>query len=568
VPGYYVVAGGQDEKLPLNNIKVSLRGTSRTYTTYNLNNAFYYFDSIAPGDYKLYFEGSSKYMKDSLVVTVAANKTTIADKELKQDTTLVPVVANLLPALSTNVPLNQEWMFSFNVPMLPDSFVKAVSASPQVSLQYVWSDNNRKVTIGPVAYYAKNTNYTISVSSRACSRWKVKMEHPYAFSFQTVDRSTLLLEKSYPADNKNEISLTPQFRLYFDAPLDQLNAGASIILYDASNNVVAKAREEFVNNRGKGAYYFETLAPLALNTEYSLVLKSDLTDHVGAKLGHDVSIKFRTRVNSYVTGSVLVNYDDLTGFWDPNASGSTIGTDAAATTFTPGADRKISGTASGKLDYTFVNTSGGVCRVFNSNKPDFGENASSGIGVWVFGDLSYNKLEYWFYKDNSSTLNAIVVVDTIDWAGWELKTIPFSAIGSSGKVLFHSIVVSQTPQGDVLGSIYFDDAQLILNTSTGNTANEALTVTSFPNPFRDRNYLQYSLANTSLVKIEIVDILGRNIKTLYDDEQVKGSYVVEWDGTGRNGRRKAGIYMYRIEVTSATNAFRPIVKTIRCAVME
>jgi hypothetical protein len=373
------------------------------------------------------------------------------------------------------------------------------------------------------------------------------MENPYAFSFQTVDRSTLLLERSYPADGKNEISLMPQFRFYFDAPLDQATAGNNIGLYDASNNVVAKAREEFVNNGGKGAYYFEPLSPLTLNSEYTLVLKSDLTDHVGAKLGHDVSIKFRTRVNPYVTGSVLVNYDDLAGFWDPDASGSTTGTDAAATTFTPGTDRKFSGTSSGKLDYTFVNTSGGVCRVFNSNKPDFGENVNSAIGVWVFGDLSYNKLEYWFYKDNSSSTNAIVVVDTIDWAGWELKTAPFSAINSSGKVLFHSIVVSQTPKGSVSGSLYFDDAQLILNTSTGNTASEALAVTSFPNPFRDRNYLQYSIAGTSRVKIEILDMLGRKIKTLYDDEQYKGSYVVEWDGRGNNGHKKAGIYIYRIE---------------------
>ena len=565
-PGYYYVPGKIDEKLPLNGVKVTLKETGKKYITDNLNNGFFYFDSIPPGNYKLYFEGAANYKKDSLSITVTANKTAIADKELSNNTSLVPNITGRSPLTSANVPLNQEWIINFDISMLPSSLASAITVTPSIKLNYTWSNNNRTLSIKPETIYAKNTDYTINISNTLCSQWNVAMQQAYQFKFTTLDRKILTCEGSYPQDKKTGLSTLPQFRLFFDAPLDQASASANIILTNASNNIVSKTREEFVTKGAKGEYYFEPLSALSVNTDYKIVLKSDLTDNTGTKLGQDITINFKTRTNAYPTGTVVVNYDDVTGFWDPNQSGSTVGTDADATTFTLATNRKVSGSGSGKLDYKFTGTSGGVCRVHNSNKPSVGSDSKYKIGVWIFGDLSYNQLEYWFYRNNTSSDNVMVTVGPIDWAGWELKTIPFADIQSTGNTLFHSIVVTQLSGGATSGTIYCDDMQLLLSTGTPEISDPSVDFRSFPNPFKTISNIQYTLTEPSRVCIDVYNLLGQKINTIYNDSQSAGTYTQQWDGKSKNGTRQPGIYIYRIDVTPSGNASNHFSRSIQCVV--
>ncbi len=110
------------------------------------------------------------------------------------------------------------------------------------------------------------------------------------------------------------------------------------------------------------------------------------------------------------TGTVVEPFDDISGFWDPEASGSTVGTDNPLTTFTPSYDIFRSGSVAGRLDYVFTGETGGICRVFDTRKPVIGSNTSSSFAMWVYGDLSNNVLEFWFYSPGS--INQIVYADT------------------------------------------------------------------------------------------------------------------------------------------------------------
>ncbi len=77
--------------------------------------------------------------------------------------------------------------------------------------------------------------------------------------------------------------------------------------------------------------------------------------------------------------------------------------------------------------------------------------------------LSNNVLEYWFYSPGS--VNQIVFADTVDWAGWDLITVPFSRIGGNGDWQYHSLVINQTPGGAKQGTMIFDDAMVITPTA-------------------------------------------------------------------------------------------------------
>ena len=72
---------------------------------------------------------------------------------------------------------------------------------------------------------------------------------------------------------------------------------------------------------------------------------------------------------------------------------------------------------------------------------------------------------------------------------------------------------------------------------------------NFPNPFNPFTTLQYNLPENSMVNVTIYDMLGRQVKTLVNQDQVAGYKSVVWDATNDYGKPvSAGIYLYQIHV--------------------
>jgi hypothetical protein len=74
---------------------------------------------------------------------------------------------------------------------------------------------------------------------------------------------------------------------------------------------------------------------------------------------------------------------------------------------------------------------------------------------------------------------------------------------------------------------------------------------NYPNPFNPTTNIKYQLPVDGFVKIKIFDMLGREIKTLINQDQKAGYYTIEWDATNNNGRKAAsGVYFYQIEASN------------------
>jgi flagellar hook assembly protein FlgD len=82
---------------------------------------------------------------------------------------------------------------------------------------------------------------------------------------------------------------------------------------------------------------------------------------------------------------------------------------------------------------------------------------------------------------------------------------------------------------------------------------------NYPNPFSNvanlnsATSISYSIPPphpaTSLVQLQIFDLLGREVKTLVRDFQAPGHYTVWWDGRDNNGQKTgAGIYIYTLRL--------------------
>jgi|GEM_PF-944102 len=137
----------------------------------------------------------------------------------------------------------------------------------------------------------------------------------------------------------------------------------------------------------------------------------------------------------------------------------------------------------------------------------------------------------------------------------------------SGPVYYSNISEnSWTAIGDGLPilpirSIYLNDSSVIVGTEhagiwrmplsgltavepskTNRTPENFKLEQNYPNPFNPTTVIEYSLPFESPVKLEIFDILGREISTLINKNQKAGAYSVKFNG----GNLSSGVYFYRI----------------------
>lgn len=81
---------------------------------------------------------------------------------------------------------------------------------------------------------------------------------------------------------------------------------------------------------------------------------------------------------------------------------------------------------------------------------------------------------------------------------------------------------------------------------------------NFPNPFNPVTEIQYQLPaadhrSDQRTVLKVYNILGKEVRTLVNEEQPLGFYRVSWDGTDNLGQRvSSGIYIYRLQTGSFT----------------
>ena len=85
---------------------------------------------------------------------------------------------------------------------------------------------------------------------------------------------------------------------------------------------------------------------------------------------------------------------------------------------------------------------------------------------------------------------------------------------------------------------YSDETEVIFGVPSAFTLSQ-----NFPNPFNPTTHISYAVPEAANVKISVFDVLGREIKTLMNEEKQPGNYSIEFDAA----RYGSGIYFYRIQ---------------------
>lgn len=91
------------------------------------------------------------------------------------------------------------------------------------------------------------------------------------------------------------------------------------------------------------------------------------------------------------------------------------------------------------------------------------------------------------------------------------------------------------------------------NNNLINIPNDFKLYANFPNPFNPSTTISYSLPKTGKVSVEVFDIMGRKVKTLFKGVQESGLNYLEWNSTNDfNTNVSSGIYFYNIKSSFGT----------------
>jgi pectin methylesterase-like acyl-CoA thioesterase len=157
-------------------------------------------------------------------------------------------------------------------------------------------------------------------------------------------------------------------------------------------------------------------------------------------------------------------------------------------------------------------------------------------------------------------------LDPAGWLAWNVPPALYAEYNCSGpgfadiskRASFSSQLTSQEAASYTLENIFSKESnpnfgydwtpsRVITSIKDNNSVNQ-LPVTyqlyqNYPNPFNPSTTIKYSIPQSSLVKIVLYDILGREVKTLVNEVKNAGYYTIRFNASSL----ASGVYFYRIE---------------------
>lgn len=138
-------------------------------------------------------------------------------------------------------------------------------------------------------------------------------------------------------------------------------------------------------------------------------------------------------------------------------------------------------------------------------------------------------------------------------AGW-------SAADREGRAPADDPRIPNSGLGDVTyadrGAFEFVPSTLAADEPAAATLGNAAMMLVSPNPMRSRCRVDFAIAKAGHVRLSVVDVQGRSVATLADDDHSPGRHTAAWDGRSGSRAVDAGVYFVRLETASGVSTRR------------
>lgn len=88
---------------------------------------------------------------------------------------------------------------------------------------------------------------------------------------------------------------------------------------------------------------------------------------------------------------------------------------------------------------------------------------------------------------------------------------------------------------------------------------EKINLRTYPNPFVKTTHIQYALPVAAKVTIKLVDLLGREVRTVFNGSQTAGAHRIEYNSASLN----RGVYYCQMIITANGKEYRQIQKVMK-----
>ncbi|KAA3604311.1 MAG: T9SS C-terminal target domain-containing protein [Calditrichaeota bacterium] len=143
---------------------------------------------------------------------------------------------------------------------------------------------------------------------------------------------------------------------------------------------------------------------------------------------------------------------------------------------------------------------------------------------------------------NSTTSNNYTFVDNSELRNGETYTYYISDVETNGLETKHEKSAKTV--------------RFVLNEETAQTKLDYVLAQNFPNPFNPSTQINFQIAKTQDVRLQIFNLKGKLVKELVNEKMNEGSHSAKWDGTDSFGNQvSSGTYFYKFSagIFSQTN---------------
>ena len=75
-----------------------------------------------------------------------------------------------------------------------------------------------------------------------------------------------------------------------------------------------------------------------------------------------------------------------------------------------------------------------------------------------------------------------------------------------------------------------------------------MLIQNYPNPFNPETVIEYYLPESNFIKLNVYNIEGKKVKTLYHGYSQSGYHQINWNGNNDKGNSlSSGVYILNLE---------------------
>ncbi len=202
----------------------------------------------------------------------------------------------------------------------------------------------------------------------------------------------------------------------------------------------------------------------------------------------------------------------------------------------------------------------GIKYVFRNYSPDFTDTLWTSLDTCIIDGrisartcVSVNNEDHYmmYFNENQLEIRDRMSGNIFHYQNSSIN--PFSIQRKSdGDLLF------LTNWDDEVGyDVYVLDGEIQVSVENNQISIANYELQNYPNPFNPSTTIEFSIQNDSKIELIIYNIKGQKIKTLVQNEYIKGSHSVIWNGDDEAGESvSSGIYFYKLNVNGKTEAVK------------